>query len=481
MASVGAAIILLSLPMDLFFQQIISYPSTRILDPTGNATISRAIFYDPDPEPLWGNGTKHFPADMLVESSIFPYWQGEGISPGVAFNCPTGNCTYDPFYTLALDFQCKAMPSTLLEFKCQNTGSEWITTTPYSGLDMGTPNVTACGHFLNVSADHLPQLMSGYQVLSDGTIGEVMSIRNFPIMDMMSNEVYFGGSPNFKDIKNPVTDFVLASTPGGFQGALNNNTPVLQECEIHWVVKKLQANVLAGHLTEESLETLQFGSDLDSPWDPEDGGLYRADFSKTLNDSHAFPPGPTNFGMDNTTAFKSWFAWADISPSTFILSTKNSSTEGKPVLKLIWSNAIPRISQTLSDDLPWSAEHNVTAHMAEAVTVMNQVVRRNSLSQRGRSDVAVGQAWQYVVLVKIRWQWLSLPLLLLVFSLMFLVATVVRSTKDQDNIGIFKTSALAILFNGLGEDVQDHVGSGSNKMGYTRERAKDMKVKLDDE
>jgi len=74
-----------------------------------------------------------------------------------------------------------------------------------------------------------------------------------------------------------------------------------------------------------------------------------------------------------------------------------------------------------------------------------------------------------------------LPAILLLFSLLFLVATVIRSTKDQDNVGIFKTSALAILFNGLGEDVAAQVGSGNNRMGYTREKARDIKVKLDDD
>jgi len=119
--------------------------------------------------------------------------------------------------------------------------------------------------------------------------------------------------------------------------------------------------------------------------------------------------------------------------------------------------------------------------MAEAVTVMNQILRRNILSSRHRQDVAVGKAFKEVVIVNIRWQWISLPAILLLFSLLFLIATVVRSSKDEENIGIFKTSALAILFNGLGDDVQAQVGSGNNRMGYTREKARDIKVKLDDD
>jgi len=65
------------------------------------------------------------------------------------------------------------------------------------------------------------------------------------------------------------------------------------------------------------------------------------------------------------------------------------------------------------------------------------------------------------------------------FSLMFLIATVIRSTQEREKIGIFKTSALAILFNGLGDDVQARVGGGGNRLGDARSRARDMKVRLD--
>jgi hypothetical protein len=83
------------------------------------------------------------------------------------------------------------------------------------------------------------------------------------------------------------------------------------------------------------------------------------------------------------------------------------------------------------------------------------------------------------VLIKIHWVWISLPIILLIFSLMFLIATAVKSTREEDQIGIFKTSALAILVNGLGEDVQKQFG-GNSRMGITRSRAKDVKVQLDE-
>jgi hypothetical protein len=474
--------------MDLFFQQIISYPSTRILDQTANATISSVHIYDPPRELLYYNLSGGYQYDSQFDSFVRPFWQSSGIAPGVDFSCPTGNCTYDPFHTLALDFQCKEM-SNALEFGCHDVSAEWMAGVDFFKIvtnNLPMPNVSSCGWYLDVP-NNGKKLMSGYEVQADGTVGEILSTRFFPVMDVASNELYWNGSLNFKDVNLPVVDFILASTPGGFDGARNNNTPTVTECEIHWVIKKLQASVNAGHLEEEALETIQFESDTNNPWDLVDGSIWTANFTKTLTDPVSGVS--TTFGMDNTTAFKVWEVWMELAPSTFNLPVYPKQAipvtgvpQSGPVFKFWWaSNPIARVAEMYNLNSPWAPPNNVTEHMAEAVNVMNQVLRRNSLSTSRRDDDAVGKAFIYVVLVSIRWKWLSLPLILLVFSLIFLIATVVRSTRDQDNIGIFKTSALAILFNGLGDDVQEQVGSGNNRMGYTRERARDIKVRLDDD
>jgi hypothetical protein len=130
---------------------------------------------------------------------------------------------------------------------------------------------------------------------------------------------------------------------------------------------------------------------------------------------------------------------------------------------------------------PWDFPKNATAHLAEAVLAMNQVARHNTLSRTRRHDVAVGVAYRNVVYVDVRWEWITLPVALLVFALFFLLATMYRSSKDKDQIGVWKTSALAVLFNGLGEEVQDYVGHGNKKQGYNRRKARDIKVQLDED
>lgn len=83
--------------------------------------------------------------------------------PSVAFDCPTGNCTYDIFHTLALDYQCKELPH-LLEFGCHNaTSAEWMSRTDYYEIAIHSilmPLVASCGWHLDVP-NYGQQLMSG--------------------------------------------------------------------------------------------------------------------------------------------------------------------------------------------------------------------------------------------------------------------------------------------------------------------------------
>lgn len=115
--TISAAIILLSLPLDGLFQRVVSYPVTAVPDPTKPlATISRTILYDPKPQDTWRNGSDALSQDLLLDASLISFWQENSLLE-VDFECGTGECTYDPFYTLALDIQCKPI-SNLLEFGC---------------------------------------------------------------------------------------------------------------------------------------------------------------------------------------------------------------------------------------------------------------------------------------------------------------------------------------------------------------------------
>jgi hypothetical protein len=239
-----------------------------------------------------------------------------------------------PFHTLAVDFQCTELPH-ILDFGCKNTSAEWLTTVAYQGPDKN-PNVTSCGYYMQLPNGGLPQLMSGYEILADGTIGEVMSTRFFSLSDIWTNQLFFNGSISYPEVRHLILDFVLASTPGGFDGATQNNTPTVTECELHWVVKKLRSVVTNGRLLGDTLETLEFPSDINTTWDPSDSDVYRVNFSMTLQDPHSLTGETSVYGMSNITARQVWQAWAVIAPSTFNRPSATNPVKSRPVMKLTW-------------------------------------------------------------------------------------------------------------------------------------------------
>ena len=114
--------------------------------------------------------------------------------------------------------------------------------------------------------------------------------------------------------------------------------------------------------------------------------------------------------------------------------------------------------------------------MAQAMSV---ALRRTAQSFTTVIPQWTGDAWEQETRVHIRWPWIIMPAALLIFSFLFLAVTIMRSEKDDKKIGIWKSSALAVLFNGLGDDVQDFVGTRTN-LGHARAKAKQLHVQLDE-
>jgi hypothetical protein len=208
----------------------------------------------------------------------------------------------------------------ILTFACQDGGGEWSIMPDLMDNGPGVnPNISACGFWLPPMESEVmpdgsygklypqfqPQLMSGYEVMPNGSVGQILATRFFPVQDLNTNRwPYFNGSPSFKDILAPglaLADFLIISTPGGYDGVMKNNTPVIHELMIQWVVKKLNATVTSGELTENEMETLYFESNLTDPYAPWDGlgsSNYMSTFNMTMRDPHSFEPdGYSTFGL----------------------------------------------------------------------------------------------------------------------------------------------------------------------------------------
>jgi hypothetical protein len=233
-------------------------------------------------------------------------------------------------------------------------------------------------------------------------------------------------------------------------------------------------------LHEETISTQDFQHYFDTPWDPADASVYQANFSKPLleQDSRTANTTISTYGLSNQTASNVWSAWAEFAPSAFVRTSSDSLAPAERILKMAWIwGDLPEANAVITSDLlPWDQPHNVTDHVAKAVLAMNAVVRNNVLSGTRRNDTVYGTAYRNVTVLQVNWVWMSLPLILLVLVAVFLSKTIFDTRRDKE-VGVWKTSALAVLFNGAGEDVQQFVG-GEKRTTSVRRKAQDMEVQL---
>jgi hypothetical protein len=266
---------------------------------------------------------------------------------------------------------------------------------------------------------------------------------------------------------------LIVASPDGAAGAYRNATPIFHECELHWEVKLTQPSVEDGIFSEKvfdtmDLEEVETGETApDQPWITM--GWYGLNFSKTLTDPKA--SSAMTFGMGNLTARRTIQAMEEVVDGT--ITVLDADTQ--PVLKAFWRGDLP--DPRILEVNPWMPPFNATQWIASIARAMTVAVRRTGNFQDKTHDQVFGQAWDARTMIHVKWVWITLPLLLLFTALIFLVATILRSSKEENAVGIWKTSALAVLFNGLGQDVQEQPGA-HDRLGQARSKAKKLDVTL---
>ncbi|KAF2642675.1 hypothetical protein P280DRAFT_271603 [Massarina eburnea CBS 473.64] len=486
LAALGAIITLFSLALDPFFQQVVDFPDRWTLQ--GHSSISRAIRYNPKTELVnrAGGLVNQVDQNIFYVARQFFYGNGtqpvpfgNGTRPEIPVSCPTGNCTWPPYQSLSVCSKC-ADVSNLLTFTCLNTTVDW--TANLNGGDYKEkktyPNGTMCGYFFNIpGSPNPPMMMSGYlteAVKSAGGAapkGEALLTRLLPLATNPEKLPLFNGSIHFNNVRNPIIDFIVVSTLNGYEGVLRNDTPVAHECVLSWCVKTFKSTYYQAKYEEEVLEIFENNTVGDFPWvsTPVITPTFNATdvwYSEnitikaplTVNGSDM-----TDFGLINTTLWNVAQGFDDLFPSLY--TTTNTSTS--PVLR--YRTNLSGASYLMSLDFnPWYGSNNITRHLERMATALTNVVR-----SAPNGPEVIGDAFFTETYVSVRWAWLSLPLGLLLLSLVFLIATMKKTAKEV----VWKTSAIATLMYGLPDDMQKKITAEAQNR-TPRAKAKELKVKL---
>lgn len=491
LAALGAMITLVSLALDPFFQQVVDFPDRWALA-NSTGSIPRIVRYSPfyTPEFMQGMETSFInPAlrpvvgQFFIDNGTQPVPFANGTRPDIPLSCPTNNCTWPEYETLGVCSQCVEV-NDMLEYACRFTKIDWSADQTGELDEANYPNGTVCGYFLNATSS-TPVLMSGYIVddnTTDGSIAEALLVRTLPLTEMLTKTPVFGGSVNFKHIVNPILDALIVSAVDGAESLIRKETPIAHECVLAWCVQTIMSSYSSG-VYSENITSTYLNTTTDPhpfPWESfpvEIGGELMGNVVLYTQNLTITPPTPHNnpevirssapYESDNTTVSNVLQSFDDYFPSYYTVKTGSE----KPMLRYKNYLGGPALRKLAFN--PLLAPNNISHHMERLATAITNVVRSDDNSK----DMLSGEAYNYENYVSVRWEWLALPLGLLLSSLVFLTATIVQSAIEGDRVGVWKTSAIATLLYGLPDDVQKKLTT-SAEGGTPRARAKELRVKL---
>jgi hypothetical protein len=305
--------------------------------------------------------------------------------------------------------------------------------------------------------------------------GETLLMRTLPLVTNPDRKTLYGGSIKFKHIDRPILDaLIVSSADGSTNSVYRNEIPVAHECMLAWCVKTLRSSYSWGNYEEIVEETFFNTTESPYPWSTE----YLPEFLGTSVDYYGnisiYPPAVDRegqgYGVSNETMVDTVFSFDEIFPSLITVADPTA----KPFLK-VRTSFVDRVMFRAFHFNPWLAPNNVTHHMERIANAMTDVVRSDVES----NEFVPGQAFAPETYVEVKWAWLAFPLAMLTLCLMFLVATMIKTSRGTDeNIGVWKTSALPTLIYSLPQEMRHNLTTTSIWRSTSSGEAKKVKIRL---
>lgn len=432
--SLGAIILILMLAFDPFIQQVLRYPTESIAEQpqTTNTTGSENLAFAPQ--------IKYFDSANVSKTdwngaSYLGVWSSDfGIQP----QCPSGNCTWPIYKSLAMCNKCADLTS-VATLNCPTP--EWNSTGNASGSYSGKCEVV------------LPQGHSSATTVTlnvaDGTISNT-DLQTAMIWEVYNEDDKYDNK-TYLNINRP--QMVLAEASLGLDddkiANQSNMVPGIYiehvtECAISYCIQDFDISVHNGYTT------LQKGS---------------SDFGQLLS-------------LNNSLTGITTLCWAPSgTPSDVRIYT---STIGNESIGLNTSDFVFCGFNSLSSDaftgtkldryfIADGNEYSKTPARATPANVarvmrmgLNLTMEQTSAAwtQMGLQNTnitIVGTMYNTEIMVKVQWLWLILPASLVLGSNIFLTLTILKSKTRVP----WKSSVLALLFHGINHVDRDEHSTNS--------------------
>ncbi|KAL9107008.1 MAG: hypothetical protein Q9227_008044 [Pyrenula ochraceoflavens] len=423
--SIGAVLMILNLLSDPFIQQVIALRPLTSHSRESSVRIPKANNYtvcEGEEDPMFG----------AVLSVL-----GGNVNTGTSglADCPTNDCQYDPFNTLALCSNCTDVTAELQvepTFQVVNVSSG----------NSDTFNVT-----LNSTRFRFKDLVLenvNHDLMDTRYDSGLAKVWNFTIspFDEIEFEVPALTTVLFRSIN--VTDLQsVLSWP--------NTTVVAEECSLSFCIQNVHSSLRSGTLTESvqtqsatstqqlppggtgsnSISTTACGGprsikiqDLSSPLEPyylstpSQQGISDIFYYNWLQSS----PGPSS--------------GHDVEPVGYV------GLDGSgPNLTILNRSPLVGIRNAASSTMYYS--QNISLVLSDIADVMTRTLRQETSGTRHTG----GEALVHTTVINVRWPWLVVPLLNTVAGAIFLALTVVSTAKAK--VAPWKEEILATLMHGI--------------------------------
>ncbi|CAI7581216.1 unnamed protein product [Penicillium manginii] len=417
LATVGAGLMILAVAFDPFAQQILSYPSRRLEDENGTATVQSAHQYWPS----WARSVAP-QIDILnittgglepsMQAAIFNGLSQSNDSPLNPI-CPSGDCEYDDFVTLGVCSQCKDVTNEANQSCTPSTDQhklytqEWMAQIP---LD--------CKYTTSSGASITPGIW-----VDDARWVSQDNYSAFAIPNLWSAVSLANGSTIEEGDRAQIVSFLSARYEGGLttwtskNSTTAENKPTLTECSVS--IQKRQSNHDDGIQKMEVAETqdLYLGDNIAS-------NITGVWLSTLVSPNHTKTLSPnSNYTIENST-------WADLSRTlTGIFNSTLYTADARTIEKSI-TGLTPLLTL-------WSS-----SNLTDSVTSIT-----NSMTDHIRSSTSAkqlpGTAFRTETYIHVRWPWIALPATLVLLAVALLMVVSVENRKYSTLL--WKSSVLPLL------------------------------------
>ncbi|KAI1158857.1 hypothetical protein F5B18DRAFT_639260 [Nemania serpens] len=489
LVSIGAVVSILALAFDPFTQQIITYPSRTIVSLDQPSNISRAELFiagSPSVSVLNVSG--------LIRAALWDLQSDIGLP---TFHCPTGNCVWDEFESLASCSSCQNQ--TEVTMKLLGCSTAWDSSTVQKGLDStsgdGYQVEQACSlrfdrNFpwdvgdsadgpidFSITGEVVKSHSRRYWYPSDlyypsDVFGVSAPIQRLGIMYEV-NDVQYSNSSLWKLDPLPLLRFCqikfdrrgnsglsklsiqhavtcqLIPCVGRYSFTVKNGVPSMKVLDTRygsWYFNLTGYRVMNGQLVNESDGSS--GREPDLSWSDEAGQTGRF-----LNLGNA--------QMANLSARRYQIGGSDLFPflsltgmfrgkvelqDQFAEDNRNEVTNKTGIS--FKQEFITNQRQPLSFGDPRSLDLQQISDQGGLTWAIPRIAARlSNFIREGRSIPVLGRSYTSVTIVEVRWSWLALPIVTLTLGSAFLFITMWLCPGSGQ--AFWKASTLPLIYHGV--------------------------------